>query len=131
MKTSDIKKVPLSNIPFSTPIPELNTPEWKARLLLLKRIAYKYEDEIRIILVKKSKTQENGINLNYNCKNTELIHSIILDPKLQDNTTEMLKDIFENKYNFKPTKNIKERIQRRVLKSQLYAEQKPQSLIVK
>lgn len=84
-----------------------------------------------LYLLKKSKTQENGINLNYNCKNTELIHSIILDPKLQDNTTEMLKDIFENKYNFKPTKNIKERIQRRVLKSQLYAEQKPQSLIVK
>ena len=131
MKTADIRKVPLSHIPFSEPVPVLNTPEWNARLLLLKRIAYKYEDEIRIILVKKSKTQENGINLNYNCTNTELIHSIILDPKLQDNTTEMLKDMFENKYDFKPTKNINGKTYRRVLKSQLYAEQKVQPLTVK
>lgn len=130
MKTSDIKKEPLSNIPFSKPIPTFNTSEWKARLLLLKRIAYKYEDEIRIILVKKNKTQETGINLNYNCKNTELIHSIIMDPKLQDNTADMLKDIFENKYDFKPTKT-KGGIQRRVMKSQLYAEQNVQTLVVK
>lgn len=127
MKTSDIKKQSISSIPFETPIAKVNSSGWNARLLLLKRIAYKYEDEIRIILVKKNRTQEQGINLEYQCKNTDLIQSIVLDPSLADNTTELLKDVFENKYEFKP-KQVNKRLQRRVLKSQLYAQQKPQNL---
>lgn len=130
MKTSDIKKNPISSIPFGNPIPKANSSEWKARLLLLKRIAYKYEDEIRIILVKKNKTKEQGINLEYQCKNTDLIETIVLDPSLADNTTALLKDVFENKYNFKPKQNKNGRLQRRVLKSQLYAVQKPQILTI-
>lgn len=130
MKTSDIKKKPISSIPFGNPIPKVNSSEWKARLLLLKRIAYKYEDEIRIILVKKNKTKEQGINLEYQCKNTDLIETIVLDPSLADNTTALLKDVFENKYNFKPKLDKNGGHQRRVLKSQLYAVQKPQILTI-
>lgn len=130
MITSDIKKQPITSIPFSTPIPKVNSSEWKARLLLLKRVAYKYEDEIRIILVKKDKTKEQGINLEYQCENTDLIETIILDPSLADNTTMLLKEVFENKYNFKPRLNKSKRLQRRVQKSQLYAKQKPQTLTV-
>ena len=130
MKTSDIKKEPISSIPFRKPIPKVNSSEWKARLLLLKRIAYKYEDEIRIILVKRKKTKEHGINLEYQCKNTDLIETIVLDPSLDDNTTALLKEVFENKYDFKPKLNKNNRLQRRVLKSQLYATQKPQTLTI-
>lgn len=130
MKTSDIKKNPISSIPLGKSIPKVNSPEWNARLLLLKRIAYKYEDEIRIILVKKNKTKEQGINLEYQCENTDLIETIVLDPSLSDNTTALLKDVFENTYNFKPRPNKNNRLQRRVLKSQLYAMQKPQILTI-
>lgn len=127
MKTSDIKKKSISSIPFSKPIPKLKR-ELKARLLLLKRIAYKYEDEIRIILVKKNKTKEKGINLEYKCKNTDLIKKIILDPSLDNNTTALLKEVFINKYDFRPRKR-KGPISR-VLKSQLYANQEPQKLTI-
>lgn len=130
MKTSDIKKNPINSIPFCKPIPKVNSLEWKARLLLLKRIAYKYEDEIRIILVKKNKTKEQGIDLAYQCKNTDLIETIVLDPSLADNTTSLLKDVFENKYNFRPKRNKNKGCQRRVLKSQLYAIQRPQTLTI-
>ena len=129
MKTSDIKKQPISSIPFGNPIPKENTPGWNARLLLLKRNAYKYEDEIRIILVKKNKTKEQGIYLEYQCENTDLIETIVLDPALADNTTVLLKEVFENKYGFMPKQN-KKGSQRRVLKSQLYAIQKPQTLTI-
>ena len=54
MKTASIKR-PLSMIPFSVPHPRVWTKEWCARLLLLKRNAYKYEDEMRIMIIKKEK----------------------------------------------------------------------------
>lgn len=128
MKTSDIKKQPLRAIPFENPDPKPGTPEWNARLLLLKRVAYRYEDEIRIILVKKKATQEKGVNLEYQCENTELINSIILDPSLGEYTTRTLKTVFEEQYDFMPYKNSSNKYTKRVMKSQLYAEQKSQKL---
>ena len=128
MKTADIKKEPIRSIPFGEPIPKVNTQEWKARLLLLKRIAYKYENEIRIMLVKKNRTKEQGINLKYQCENTDLIEKIVLDPSISDNTTALLKKVFEEEYNFKPNKSKGH--QRRVLKSQLYSMQQPQILMI-
>jgi len=122
MKTSNIKHA-INKIPFAKPIPKSQSPEWYARLLLLKRIAYKYEDEIRIIMIKKDKTKESGIYLDYQCENTDLIKLIFLDPSIQDNITNLLKEVFENKYRFTTIKNT-----HRVMKSQLYAKQKPQNL---
>lgn len=49
MKTSSINK-PISQIPFTPTIfPDFNDPKFNARLLLLKRNAYKYEDEILVV----------------------------------------------------------------------------------
>ena len=83
--------------------------------------AFKYEDEIRIILVKKNATKENGIKVTYDCDNTDLIHQIVLDPNLGDSTSRMLKKVFATEYGFKPfvgTFHIHNTV--RVLQSQLY-----------
>lgn len=121
MKTADIKKTELKDIPFNPPLKvDLNTPEFAARLFLLKRIAFQYEDEIRIILLKKSKTQESGINIEYTCKNTDLISRIVLDPRLGDYSSELLYNCFSDVFGFKPYKSGKAII-KRVLRSQLYA----------
>lgn len=121
MKTADIKKVELKDIPFNPPLKvSLNTPEFAARLFLLKRIAFQYEDEIRIILLKKSKTQESGIELEYTCENTDLISRIVLDPRLGDCTSELLYKCFSEDFGFKPYFSGKTTV-KRVLRSQLYA----------
>ena len=121
MKTADIKKTELKDIPFNPPLKvDLNTPEFAARLFLLKRIAFQYEDEIRIILLKKSKTQESGINIEYTCKNTDLISRIVLDPRLGDYSSELLYNCFSDDFGFKPYKSGKATV-KRVLRSQLYA----------
>lgn len=124
LKTSEIKK-DLREIPFNPPVPthtKINTDTFASRLFLLKRIAFKYEDEIRIIIVKKNPTKEKGIKVNYECENTDIIHKIVLDPNLGENTSIMLKNVFANEYGFKPftgqSKNTS-----RVLQSQLYAKQ--------
>lgn len=87
MKTADIITKELKNIPFSPSIAmSPNSQEFAARLFLLKRIAFQYEDEVRIIVLKKRKTQEQGIELSYTCDNEDLYSRIVLDPKLGDNT---------------------------------------------
>ena len=123
LKTSDIEK-DLKDIPFNpamTPDVKINSDIYASRLFLLKRVAFKYEDEIRIILVKKNATKENGIKVTYDCDNTDLIHQIVLDPNLGDSTSRMLKKVFATEYGFKPfvgTFHIHNTV--RVLQSQLY-----------
>lgn len=111
IKTADIKKKlsdiePLKSIhPF-----ELINRQLLIRLLLLKRIAFRYEDEIRVLAVKKYKTKENGVKLSYTLDPYELIDSIAIDPNAERNTENMLKNIFKKGYGFK-----------KVYKSQLYS----------
>ncbi len=114
MQTLYIKK-PLTKIPFKEPVPKLDTPEFYARLLLLKRSAFRYEDEIRIMILKKKPTAEKGIILKYESPNTDLIRSITLDPSLEDYTVKMFRDIFVNKYHFASEGKIQ-----RVQQSSLY-----------
>ena len=123
MKSADIKKTAIKDIPFDPPLKVPSTkPEYAARLFLLKRIAFQYEDEVRIILLKKNKTKENGIELNYGCENTDLISRIVLDPRLGDNTAEMLYKCFADDYGFTAYHSGKTTV-KRVLRSQLYANQ--------
>lgn len=130
MKTSDIKTKELKLIPFDPPVSvALNSPEFAARLFMLKRIAFQYEDEVRIIALKKNKTQELGIELHYACNNNELISRIVLDPRLGDNTTLMLQNYFSEKYGFTPYISGKT-IVNRVLRSQLYEKQGQESLSI-
>ena len=121
MKTADIKKTELKNIPFNPPLKVLlNSPEFAARLFLLKRIAFQYEDEVRIILLKKNKTQEKGIEFKYTCDNIDLISTIVIDPRIGDSTFEMLYNYFSEKFGLKPYLSGKKMV-KRVLRSQLYA----------
>ena len=129
LKTDDIRKG-LRSIPFNPPIApdaDLNSDAIAARLFLLKRIAFKYEDEIRVIVVKDKATKEKGIGIDLQCENTDLIQSVVLDPNLGDYTYGMLKDLFINKYGF--TRDVKNgRTYNRVLRSQLYAQQEQATL---
>lgn len=121
LKTSDIEK-DLRDIPFDPPLAsseKINTDKCASRLFLLKRIAFKYEDEIRIIVVKRNPTKESGIKMCYECENTDLIHQIVLDPNLEENTSNMLKKVFVDEYGFTPFVG-KIKGTSRVLLSQLY-----------
>ena len=111
MKTADLRKK-LSDIDtLATIVPfKLTNKELLIRLLLLKRIAFRYENEIRILAVKKYKTKENGIKLPYTLAPKELIDTITIDPSVGKNTDTMLKNIFKKEYGFK-----------KVYKSQLYS----------
>ena len=131
LKTDDIRK-DLRKIPFTPPLgphANLNTDSFAARLFLLKRVAYKYEDEIRIIIVKKNATKENGISVKYECENNELFQRIVIDPNVGDYTADMLKSLFVNEYDFSPI-NRKRKLFNRVLRSQLYAKQKQETLML-
>jgi hypothetical protein len=88
----------------------INNRILQIRLLLLKRIAFKYEDEIRILAIKKYKTLEDGIKLNYSMNPSELIDTITIDPLVGKNIEKMLKDLFKKEYGIK-----------RVYKSTLYS----------
>ena len=131
LPTHEIKKNKISQIPFSTSLPN-NTKDIFVRLLLLKRIAYHYEDEIRIILIKKRAAIEDkpaGIKLNYRCENQSLISHIILDPSIEQYTTELLKETFISKYGFKSNVNSETgKTTSVVLKSALYSAQKRATL---
>lgn len=124
MKTTDIEQE-LKKNPFNPPISVgVNTNEFASRLFLLKRAAFSYEDELRIILLKQNKTQEKGITLKYNCNNTKLIRRIILDPDLKEHTYNTLKEVFVSKYGFTPISTKGATKYSRVIKSQLYASPK-------
>ena len=71
---------------------------------------------------KKTATKENGIKMNYECNNTDLIHQIVLDPNLGEHTSAMLKKVFVGEYGFMPFKG-KVKDTSRVLQSQLYTKQ--------
>lgn len=131
MQTPDILKKKISEIPLSTPIPT-STKELYVRLLLLKRIAYKYEDEIRIILIKKragTGDKPDGVGLKYNCESQSLISNIVLDPSIMQYTTELLKDTFITKYGFGPIVYPETgKIRNRVVKSTLYTSRAQETL---
>lgn len=92
-KTSEIEK-PISEIDVIPRIePSLRKELCKARLLLLKRIAFEYESEVRIIIVKPKKTKGKGILVKLlNVPNT--IFGITIDPKVGKLTYEMLRNKF-------------------------------------
>lgn len=123
-QTKEIKS-PLSTNSFinptGTPITSLRSTELKIRLLLLKRLAYEYENEVRIFIVRDKAAKQNGTFLKYNISNTDLIDAITLDPRIGPLTVDLLRKEFEGHYGFKPiSKN-----QRRVQRSLLYVEEPP------
>lgn len=110
-RTSEIKKKlsdidSLQNItPFS-----ISNRDLQIKLLLLKRIAFQYENEVRILIVKSVKTQERGIKIPFGkIMPNELIDRLTIDPSVGTHTEKMLKELFKKTYNFT-----------KVYKSQLY-----------
>lgn len=107
-KLSDIEKIkdlkPLT----------ITNKEVQIQLMLLKRVSFSYENEIRIFAIKKNKTQEAGIPLTFNgVSAASLIDRITLDPSLGRHTEAMLKELFKKEYRIN-----------NVFKSQLYSMQK-------
>lgn len=76
----------LSKIPFQDPKPniDLQSDDLLGRLLLLKRKAYAYEDEFRVILVRKStscpKKEKDSLLHKYDCHNYEIYDKIKIGP---------------------------------------------------
>ncbi len=123
-QTHKIKGNLSSNIflnPSGSPIINLNKEELKVRLLLLKRLAYQYENELRFFIIKDKPAKQSGTLLKYNIKNTDLIDSLSLDPRIGPMTVDLLRREFENNYGFQPISRTQKRVQR----SLLYAEEKP------
>ena len=109
----------LADNPFISPYLSsagIRTEEAKVRLLLLKRSAYDYENEIRFFIVKKKPNDLNGIHVNFSCQPTDLIDTITIDPNVKENVFELIKEKLINQYNFA---NYSPK-HRRVLKSLLY-----------
>lgn len=122
MKTEDIMKN-LSQIPFNpAPAKDINTDTFAARLFMLKRVAFQYENEIRILLVSKDKEPgyRKGIKMPYRCKNTDMIQRIVLDPKLEKMTFEMIENVLVDKYKFSSYKKSDGTVFNRVIQSAIY-----------
>jgi hypothetical protein len=79
-------------------------------LMLLKRMAFEYEDEIRIFVMKKSTTEEKGIPIKFEDL-SKLILRVTIHPTVKSHTENLLKEIFKNKYHIG-----------NVVKSQLYTQ---------
>lgn len=123
-KTQDIKSALSGNTflnPTGQPINSLGKEDLKVRLLLLKRLAYQYEDEIRFFIVKDKAAKQKGTLLKFHVPHTQLIDSISLDPRIGEHTLEMIRKELEITYGFSP----RSKTQRRVQRSLLYAESKP------
>lgn len=102
-------------------IASLGAMETKARLLLLKREAFHYEEEIRFFIVKQKVTKERGFYFDYVTPNVDIIDGLTLDPRLGELTTELLKDVFSHNYGFMP-------VNKRVQKSLLYAQRNAEKI---
>lgn len=117
MKASDIK-LNLSDIPMKDKPKDINGMEFKARLLLLKRKDFEYENEIRVIVVKQKATSENGIKLPVRDLDA-LVRRITIDPSVGDFTTEVLRNYFTKEMRFTPIRRNTGDFYR-VTKSNLY-----------
>jgi len=75
-----------------------------ARMFLLKRKAFEYEQELRVIIFKKvTPANPNGISLDYSINNNEMIKSIWVSPSTKERTYNAIKTILESqKYGMAP-----------------------------
>lgn len=99
MRTNSIVRN-LDKIPFEPPIIggfSIQKDESKARLMLLKRKAFSYEDEYRAIIVRPYRSPVLGIKVKILDINT-LISGVAIDPRVGDYTFNMLKNYITDKY---------------------------------
>lgn len=77
--------------------------EASLRLMLLKRVAFKYENEVRILLVprKKEQLRSAGQYVPYRFGARELIRRVTTDPRMGPLTHRLVKRHFEGEYGIK------------------------------
>ncbi len=92
------------------------------QLLTLKRNAYQYEHEVRIILVFEEEPKDNkeGFKLYYECENVDLINRIQLSPGINDWESKETKLVLEKLFGFTPRPDTKGRMQPTITQSRLY-----------
>jgi Protein of unknown function (DUF2971) len=98
VRTQDILSSKMRN--NRTYIQSLNTPDVgipHIKLLLQKRLAFRYENEVRILLVPKTRMTEKIYHLPLNLR--EVLTEFLIHPRCGDYFTEMIKDYFKDKYN--------------------------------
>ena len=124
--TNSIHKNPVfKRKPFS-----LSDQRSLVKLLLLKRNAFMYEDEIRIIIVKGDKYDGNGMKFLYRCAPTDLIQRIILSPMLNKTYSNMLESFLSFHYGFSPINDRLGKTYKRVVQSKLYKYKHPTYVIL-
>ena len=99
----------------------LREKDFCARLFLLKRHDFKYEDEIRIIVFKDVKTDAKGTVFDYVCANHELFPQLMISPRVKENTEMMLKEYLKQ-FDMDSFNDKSGRRQHRILKCHLYDE---------
>lgn len=110
-QTKDIEK-PLRKIKFTDGVTlSITTKLFKARLLLLKRKAFKYECEFRAIVVKKSKSPAEGISIDIP-NILSLVKTITIGPTAGDHEYEMIKNHLISKYGFLPNQIMRSNLYR-------------------
>ena len=123
MQTRDIQRANLSEIPFKERRPsKLNLNNYCARLLLLKRNAFSYEEEIRVMIVKEkqslnAKKQSQGEYLLKWLEENKLIKKVTLSPLQSKDENQKLKEFISTKFGLE------------VLKSRLYNAPKPRKIM--
>lgn len=98
-QTKDIEK-PLSKITFSDGVKvPITSKLFKARLLLLKRKAFKYESEFRAIIVKKDKSEVAGILVDIP-DILSLVKTVTIGPTVGNEEYKMIKNYLVAQYHF-------------------------------
>lgn len=108
MKTSNIEFLSICDIPFKEPVPSTNDiNNLCARLLMLKRNAFRYENEIRVVIVQGETLQNNqeGISIPLHCEYgspmviTDIVKSISFSPLMKEKTRLVVRKYLKTKFN--------------------------------
>ena len=125
-KTEEIKQKVLSKLTFEeekdkgiTIKKDIHKKNICARLFLLKRRDFTYENEIRIIVFKNKKSKSNGTVFDFSCPNHELFPQLTISPRVEKNTEIMLKEYLKQ-FDMDFTVDKLGRKQPRINKSHLY-----------
>lgn len=107
MKTSNIESLSINEIPFKEPMPSINDiNNLCARLLMLKRTAFRYENEIRVVIVQGETLQNNieGIYIPLHCEYsspmimTDIVKSISFSPLMGEKTRLVVRKYLKTKF---------------------------------
>ncbi|MBO7585589.1 MAG: DUF2971 domain-containing protein [Bacteroidales bacterium] len=124
-KREEIEQTQLSKLTFEAERKgvkinkSLQNKDFCARLFLLKRRDFEYEDEVRIIVFKDIKNTAAGISFDYTCSNSMIFPQLTISPRVKNNVENMLKE-YLIQFGMNPLVDSLGRKQHRVVKSHLF-----------